>query len=85
VTPETDTRLSLHVVEAVAESEGVDPTDLSYPLDDAVDTDALDVLFRPTPSGEPRSGTVSFEYHGYAVFVSSDGTVRLDATEDEGC
>lgn len=60
------------VVSAVAEREGVDPTRLPTPLNDVVDTDALEAIFRAD------TGRVTFEYMGYLVTVDHTGTVTLD-------
>lgn len=69
--------LSDTVVRAVAEAAGVDPTELSTPLIDAVDPDALDALFRPRYGGSPRQsdGRVAFTTNGYEVVVHGDGRV----------
>lgn len=71
-------QLSLAVVDAVADAEGVEATDLA-PLYYTIDPAALDALVRPpvTVDGEP-TGEVRFSYHGYDVTVRSDGTVELD-------
>lgn len=62
------------VVDAVAEREGVDPTDLP-PLYDAIGPDVLEVLHEADADGDQR---VTFEYSGYRVTVSSDGSIVLD-------
>jgi hypothetical protein len=62
------------VVDAVAEREGVDPTDLP-PLYDAIGSDVLEVLYEADADGDQR---VTFEYYGYRVTVSSDGSIVLD-------
>jgi hypothetical protein len=62
------------VVDAVAEREGVDPTDLP-PLYDAIGPDVLEVLHEADSDGNQR---VTFEYYGYRVTVSSDGSIVLD-------
>ncbi|ELZ23653.1 hypothetical protein C475_15318 [Halosimplex carlsbadense 2-9-1] len=73
-----DQSASEAVLDAVAERVGVDVLDLSTPLYDAVDPEALDAFYRT--SGDERAATrVSFEYCGYEVTVSGDGTVALDA------
>jgi len=63
--------LSTAVVEAVATSEGVEPTELTEPLYTAINGDALDALFQTT------EGRVEFEYHGYTVRVDASGDVEL--------
>ncbi|GAB3666333.1 HalOD1 output domain-containing protein [Halopiger thermotolerans] len=75
------------VVEAVADAEGVSPTELRppeyEPLHAAVDPEALDSLFADRASGAPRSdGTVSFRYCGYQVTVAADGSVSVAPVEE---
>lgn len=71
-------RISQAVVEAVAEAEGVDPTELT-PLYAAIDPDALESLFEPSlPSTDGRVvGEIRFPYHGYEVRVTASGWVHL--------
>ncbi|MFC4541066.1 HalOD1 output domain-containing protein [Halosolutus amylolyticus] len=68
--------LSLTVVERIAEHEGVSPEDLQPPLHYAVDTEALDALFRSS-TAEEVSPTVEFPYQGYTVRVEGDGDVSI--------
>lgn len=63
--------LSVVVVKAVADAERIDPLDLPAPLGDAVDPDALDVLF------QNGSGRVSFDYCGNEVTVDAEGSVNV--------
>lgn len=71
--------LALTIVEAVAERDGVDVTDLQPPLHDVVDTDALESLFERTPDGATAS--VSFAYCGYTVRVDATGDVEISDAE----
>lgn len=64
-------RLSMRVIEAVADAKGVDPVTLD-PLYDVLDPDALDGLFSCDVQG-----CVQFEYEGRRVTVYSDGEVAL--------
>ena len=71
------------VIEAVANAEGVSPTELQppeyEPLHAAVDPEALDSLFDRKADGAPRAGgTVSFHYCGYRVTVDEAGSVTLE-------
>lgn len=61
------------VVEAVSAAEGVNPLDLERPLYRDVDPDALDALFQDDSS----VSSVQFDYHGYEVVVSGEGTVSV--------
>ena len=72
--PETTHTVSERVVAAVADRDGVSPLDISPPLFDSIDPDALDRLY-----GEGRSGvTTAFEFAGYRVTVRAGGHVELD-------
>lgn len=67
------------VAERVAESIDEEALELSPPLYDVVDTDALNALFR---SGYGDDVVVSFEYQGCSVTVD-DGRVAVDPPEDD--
>ena len=80
--PGGDQQVSTAIVTAVAEAEGLAPTDLTPPLHDAVDPEALDRLFG---SDGPRSesGTrVSFTYNGYDVRVGGPDDVVVRPADD---
>ena len=79
----THDSVSQAIVEAVADREGVDVTELEPPRFDplytVVDPEALDSLFAPTHGGETRGrGTVTFDYEGYAITVYSDGRIDIE-------
>lgn len=74
--------LSFEIINAVAEREGVDPTEIEPPeyeaLYDVLNPEALDALFSPREDGTPRSnGTVEFQFCGYDVVVTGDGDVDV--------
>ena len=74
---EQTTSPSEAVIDAVANAEGVEPTDLR-PLYDALDPDALDSLFQPRGhASRSTRGQITFEYHGYEVHVDESGQVTL--------
>ena len=68
----TDKPLSVTVVEAVADREGVTPEQLEEPLYGSVNPEALDSLFRAS------TGHVTFEYRGHTITVHSSGAVELE-------
>lgn len=70
--------LSQAVLAAVASAEGVDARNLSDPLYDVIDPDALDTLFRN------GSGLITFDYIGYRVSVDSDATVEVERIGGDG-
>lgn len=75
------------VVEAVADREGIAPTELVPPeyetLYDAVDPAALDALFAPRANGAERTdGSITFRFCGYEVTVTAGGTVSLESGGD---
>jgi hypothetical protein len=80
----TDDRpLSAAIAYSVAEVDGTDPTELE-PLNDTVDTDALDRLFGTSP-GVPRDeGFLVFQFAGYDVTVFADGLVTIRDVDDLG-
>lgn len=72
--PDTTPTVSERVIQAVADREEVSPLDISPPLFDAIDPDALDRLY-----GDGRAATaVDFEFADYHVTVGTAGRVELD-------
>ena len=67
--------LSMAIVEAVAEREGVDATELGAPLYEAIDTEALETLFSTSTAGADAS--VTFTYCGYSIRVDGTGEIQL--------
>lgn len=74
-----DESICVEVVRAIANYEGVPPSELGFALDDHVDTDTLEALSRD------RSTTwvVGFRVPGHAVTVCSDRTIVVDDYEYE--
>lgn len=66
------------IIESVADTTNVSPRELSTPLYNVVDPDALERVF----AGESAVGEVVFTYHGCEVTVSSDGTVSADPNNE---
>lgn len=80
--PTTTKSLSYEVIAAVAEQEGVQPTEIEPPeydaLYEAINPEALDSLFAPRENGATRTtGRVEFNYCGYHVIITSDGEVEI--------
>lgn len=66
------------VVRAVGSETRTDPTELR-PLHSAIDTEALNGLFRyPDPGTPPTDGRVAFDYCERRVRVGADGTIKID-------
>ena len=74
--------LSSAVVSAVAAAEGVDASELTEPLFDVIDPDALDALFRPN-GATPLNGKLQFDYYGYEVTVYGNRQVEVHPLEEE--
>lgn len=73
-TDETDERsVSQAVIDAIAAVEGTPPTELSPPLYDVVDPEALNKVF----AGKASLGKVVFDYNSYEVSVGADGHVAV--------
>ena len=70
------------VLDEVAKREGVDPLELSPPLSDAIDPDALEALLADSISGERREDIrVDFRYCGYNVAVEGNGEIDISNEE----
>lgn len=76
-----DGEVCVDVVTAVADALDRDPVALE-PLSVAVDPEALDALVGRTRVATAAVTSVSFEYLGYEVTVSSDGWIVLVPTAD---
>lgn len=75
---------STRIVREVAAAEGIDPADLTPPLYESIDTDAVDALFAAAGSRPPPVGArVTFSYHGYLVCVDGTGDVTVQRVDDE--
>lgn len=72
----------MEIIRTVAVHANEEPEDLP-PINDAIDTDALEAIFSPRQDGTPRRGTgmVVFRYAGYGVRVEADGTVEVQPWE----
>jgi len=73
--------LSETIVYAVAETNGVDPLDLTERLYDCIDPDALDRLFKTGRHGS--GGTVAFKMAGCRVTVEDGGAVVVTEPLDD--
>ena len=72
-TLDTAPTVSGRVIQAVADRDGVSPLDITPPLFDAIDPDALDRLY-----DDGRTGVaVDFEFAGYLITVNEHGRVDL--------
>lgn len=68
----------LTIVQKVADRKGIDPTEVSPPLQQRLDTDALNRLFAPTHSDERSSGQLMFTYCGHEVTVHANGDITVE-------
>jgi hypothetical protein len=71
VVAERSVSLTAEIVNKVAESKGVDPTNLNPPLGKAIDPETLESL------SQFDAGYVEFEYAGYTVRVDTGGAVEI--------
>lgn len=69
--------LTTDIVCKVAEVSNTAPTTLP-PLYSVIDTDALNALV--SRSHDSRLDSITFQYHGYTVTVTSAGDVRVSST-----
>ncbi|MFC7142346.1 HalOD1 output domain-containing protein [Halosimplex aquaticum] len=71
--PSRDEEFGTIVLTAIADELGTDPESLP-PLRDSIDPDILNGL---RDAGGSSVKTLSFEYLGYEVVVTSDGLIQL--------
>lgn len=75
---ETPTTL---VVQLISTKLGIGPEDLPS-LAEAVNADALDNLFKPTPGGERDHGRIKFSYLDHEVVIRANGRVEIQTDDD---
>ena len=73
--------LSYTVLTEVAKFKDTVPETLEPPLHEAIDPEALDMLFADR-NGAARSGEISFSYSGCHVGIDSDGRVHVHEVEE---
>ncbi len=70
--------LTTTLAHAISDVTGIDVTDTGFTLNDHVNPEALDLLFKPKADGTPRTnGHVSFTVWGYQVTVYSNGQIAI--------
>lgn len=73
--------LSTVLVQALADVKGVDPIEIPR-LNDVVDPDAMNAIFRAKPDGTPREGgRLAFTLSGAEVVVHGDGRIQITPAE----
>lgn len=71
-----DHPIALQVIEAVAETDGVDPLELETALQECISVGALERL----AIHDNTSWTLSFEFADHQVTVTGDGRILVDGT-----
>lgn len=66
---------SLAIIEFISGLEETDPIELTPPLHDVIDPDAIDALFDSFNESPQAQKSLSFTYQGYEVTVRNDGQV----------
>lgn len=67
------------IAEAVADAKGIDLDKLEIPLQEYVDTEAIELL----AAHGNASWTLTFELPDHSVTVTSDGLVLVDGAREE--
>lgn len=68
---------SVALITAVSECKGIEPTDLSPPLHDVVDPDALDNLFDRPRGSLTRGGVLEISEYDCHIQVYADGRIEV--------
>lgn len=79
---DADRSVSLNVVAKVAEREGTSPSELRPPIHSAVDTEALDAMYRSTDA-DRVSPSVEFTYKGYTIRVDGPDEITISDPRPE--
>lgn len=79
----TDQFPSAAIVEALTAIEGRDALALE-PLSDSIDADALDGVIRSAADDDERDVRVTIDAWEYEITVTSDGTILVRPTNDDG-
>lgn len=74
---------SYRVVKAVAQKEGVSPSELTPPLFSVVDPDALDALVQEDADSITSQVEVEFTYRGYVVQIRNGPTVSISVQDGD--
>lgn len=74
---------SYRVVEAVARKEGVSPGELSPPLFNVVDPEALDALVQDDVDSNTGEVKIEFTYLDYVVRIENGPTVSISVQEGD--
>lgn len=74
----SDERVVVKVIEAVAEKRGIDPLEVDEKLNEVIDPEALERLFRDRPNGASRAGgLVIFNFGECEIRIDSDLNVKV--------
>lgn len=68
----------VQIVEAIADTKGIDPDEFDRPLQDFIDTDAIQLL----ASHDTASWTLSFELPDHKVTITSDRLILVDGVRE---
>src|SRR6056297_2902379 len=70
--------LTTTLAHAISDVTGINVTDTGFTLNDYVDPDAMDKLFRPKPDGTPRTnGSLNLTILGCQVAIHSNGQIVI--------
>lgn len=76
-----DTDLCVRIPQQLAAQQGVDPTELSPPVGEVVDLEALERMVSSAPGGRQSAATtVTFEYDAFTVTVEATDGVNVTVT-----
>lgn len=75
---DTQSSLSIAVIEALARAKGVDATELDVPLYERIDTEALEALYHHSRGTADEGWTLSFPFDEFTVTVRGDGRITVE-------
>lgn len=72
---------SYRLIETIAQKKGVSPTELSPPLFNVIDPDALDALVQADADSNTGGIEIEFTYLNYIVQIRNDSTVNISVLD----
>lgn len=80
--PASADSVSMNIVQAIADHKGIDPMELSPPLYEAIDTDALERVVTSIKNGPPTELRITFTYDGYDVRIAGSEIDRIERRDE---
>jgi predicted ATPase len=65
------------IITSIAEKEGIDPVEMTPPLGEVIDSDAVKTLLNQEPTNSGEQLEIHFTYFGYDIVASANGDIEI--------